>query len=91
MTTRAPCASSKGPVSARAPTAARAGAEIVRAEPSCDDDDDECVSSSDWTVSLEEPLEAAIPGDYYLLQLDFDADPSEVKRQDRLAQVAVPP
>ena len=73
--------------SRRARTAARAGAEIVRAEPSCDDDDDECFFELGPDGRLAEPLEAAIPGDYYsLLQLDFDADPSEVKRQYRQLQ-----
>ena len=73
--------------SRRARTAARAGAEIVRADPSCDDDDDECFFELGPDGRLAEPLEAAIPGDYYsLLQLDFDADPSEVKRQYRQLQ-----
>ena len=52
---------------------------------SCDDDDEYCsYFDFDSDGMLAEPLEAAIPMDYYsLLQLDFDASSKDVKRQYR--------
>ena len=54
----------------------------------CDEDDEECkIFEIGPDGRLAEPLEAAIPGDYYsLLQLDFDASPKEVKSQYRQLQ-----
>ena len=55
---------------------------------SCDDDDEYCsYFDFDSDGMLAEPLEAAIPMDYYsLLQLDFDASSKDVKRQYRQLQ-----
>lgn len=67
------------------------GRDIVVAEPSIDEDDEG--DGVPWEVEmgpdgrLAEPLEKAIPGDYYsLLQLDYDADPEDVKKQYRQLQ-----
>ncbi len=64
-----------------------AGADIVLSE-SCDEDDEECtIFEIGPDGRLAEPLEAAIPADYYsLLQLDFDASEQEVKSQYRQLQ-----
>jgi len=64
-----------------------AGADIVLSE-SCDEDDEECkIFEIGPDGRLAEPLEAAIPADYYsLLQLDFDASDKEVKSQYRQLQ-----
>ena len=55
---------------------------------SCDEDDEECkIFEIGPDGRLAEPLEAAIPADYYsLLQLDFDASEQEVKSQYRQLQ-----
>jgi ferredoxin len=59
----------------------------VKVEEPCDDDDEDCLFEIGPDGRLAEPLEAAIPSDYYsLLQLDFDADASEVKAQYRQLQ-----
>ena len=55
----------------------------------CDDEDNCAVSFFEVGADgrLAEPLEAAIPGDYYsLLQIDLDADETEVKAQYRQLQ-----
>ena len=64
-----------------------AGTDIVLSE-SCDEDDEECkIFEIGPDGRLAEPLEAAIPADYYsLLQLDFDASEQEVKSQYRQLQ-----
>lgn len=56
---------------------------------SIDDDDDGVPWSADMDADgrLAEPLEKAIPGDFYsLLQLDVGADPDDVKKQYRQLQ-----
>ena len=64
-----------------------AGTDIVLSD-TCDEDDEECkIFEIGPDGRLAEPLEAAIPADYYsLLQLDFDASDKEVKSQYRQLQ-----
>ena len=64
-----------------------AGTDIVLSD-TCDEDDEECkIFEIGPDGRLAEPLEAAIPADYYsLLQLDFDASEQEVKSQYRQLQ-----
>ena len=64
-----------------------AGTDIVLSD-TCDEDDEECkIFEVGPDGRLAEPLEAAIPADYYaLLQLDFDASEQDVKSQYRQLQ-----
>ena len=52
-----------------------------------EEEEDEFVAEVGEDGRLAEPLERAIPGDYYaLLQLDEKADAEDVKRQYRQLQ-----
>lgn len=65
------------------------GTELtLSTDESCDDADEYCsYFDFDSDGRLAEPLEAAIPMDYYsLLQLDFEATDKDVKRQYRQLQ-----
>ena len=71
------------------PEPALKGTELtLSTDESCDDADEYCsYFDLDSDGRLAEPLEAAIPMDYYsLLQLDFEATDKDVKRQYRQLQ-----
>ena len=69
------------------PSAAEKSTTDLVISDTCDEDDETCLFEIGANGRLAEPLEAAIPMDYYaLLQLDFDATAKDVKSQYRQLQ-----